>query len=75
MRQIFLGKPYHWGLLVVTAVVLWAVGTFHLHTSQFNLFAGITFLAGTVIVLAVVLPHRPGERITREPIEFHDDGP
>lgn len=73
MKHIFLGKPLHWALLAVAFAVLWAVGENHLHTSRFNLFAAITFLIGLGVTAAVVLPHRRGERITREPIELSDE--
>ena len=50
--------------------ILWLVGENHLHTNRFNLFAGITFGLGLVVLSVVVLTHRKGERITREPIEL-----
>lgn len=70
MKHIFLGKPLHWALLAVAFAILWVVGENHLHTSEFNLFAVITFLLGLGVTAAMVLPHRRGERITREPIEL-----
>ncbi|NQW09253.1 MAG: hypothetical protein HQ481_05135 [Alphaproteobacteria bacterium] len=73
MKEIFLGKPLHWALLVVTFAILWVTGENHLHTSEFNVFAGITFAVGLGVMTVVVLTHRKGERITREPIELTDE--
>lgn len=70
MKAVFLGKPLHWALLAAVFAILWLVGENHLHTNRFNLFAGITFGLGLVVLSVVVLTHRKGERITREPIEL-----
>ncbi|WPZ35211.1 hypothetical protein T8K17_03495 [Thalassobaculum sp. OXR-137] len=69
MADIFIGKPWHWGLLVVAFVLLGVVGEFYMHTYAFNTFSAICLAIGCVTVLAVVLTYKPGDRITREPIE------
>lgn len=69
MADIFIGKAWHWGLLVAAFVLLGVVGTFYLHTYAFNTFTVICLAIGSVTVLSVVLTYRPGDRITREPIE------
>lgn len=73
MADIFIGKAWHWGLLVLAFVVLGVVGVFYMHTYAFNTFAAICLAIGLVVVLAVVLTHTPGERITREPIEMPEE--
>lgn len=70
MNRIFLGRAYHWLALIAAFAVMAVVGLDHLHTSFYNLFAAISFAVGLVLVLVVVLPHRPGERVTRDPIEI-----
>jgi len=70
VSEIFLGKPIHWLALIVACGILALVGLNYLHTSAFNLFAAITFGSGLALVLVIVLPHRPGERVTRDPIEI-----
>ena len=69
MADIFLGKPWHWGLLIAVSVVLALVGFQYLHTSDFNVFSAITLVVGVTMVCAVVLTYRPGDRIMREPID------
>lgn len=69
MGEVFLGKPWHWGLLIAVSVVLAFVGVQYLHTSAFNLFSAISLGIGLLMVCAVVLTHKQGERVTRDPIE------
>ncbi|MDF1793962.1 MAG: hypothetical protein P1U88_18765 [Thalassobaculaceae bacterium] len=73
MSDIFLGKPWHWGLLAAAFVALAVVGIRYMHTYAFNTFATICLSIGLVVVSAVVLTHRPGDRVTREPIELPED--
>jgi hypothetical protein len=73
MAEIFLGKRWHWGLLTVAFIVLAMVGQRHLHTYAFNSFSFICLLVGIVTVSAVVFTYRPGDRVTRDPIELPDD--
>jgi uncharacterized phage infection (PIP) family protein YhgE len=70
---IFLGRLTDWIVLVFAFVVLGVIGEAHIHTSAFNLFAGVCFLIALGAVLAVVLPHKRGDRVTREPIEIPED--
>jgi len=73
MASIFLGKPWHWGLLVASYVALGLVGVRYLHTHAFNLFTAICLGIGLAVVAAVVFTHRPGDRVTREPIEMPEE--
>lgn len=73
MNRIFLGRPSHWIGLIVAFGCLATLGLYHLHTSQYNLFALAAFVIGLGLVLLVVLPHKPGERVTRDPIEIPAD--
>ena len=70
---IFIGRLTDWIVLIVAFVALGAIGTMHIHTSSFNLFAGICFLIALGAVLAVVLPYKRGDRVTREVIEIPED--
>jgi hypothetical protein len=69
MREIFLGRPSHWLALAVIAAVLWLVGEYHLHVTQFNWFALIVLGLSVAVLSLVVFRYRPGERVMREPIE------
>lgn len=73
MASIFLGKAWHWLLFVVVAVAFWFTGVYHLHVSYFNIFVGITSALSLLLVFAVILDYRPGDRVTREPLPEPDD--
>ena len=69
MGQIFLGKPVHWALVVVVVGVGWMLGNQRLHVIWFNLFTISLLIASAVIVLIVLWTTRPGEQVTRDPLE------
>ena len=46
--KIFLGKAWHWLLLVVTGSLFWFCGTKRLHVIEFNLFVA-ALIAGTAV--------------------------
>ena len=70
---IFIGRLTDWIVLIFAFVVLGLIGTMHIHTSSFNLFAGVCFLIALGTVLAVVLPHKRGDRVTRKVIEIPEE--
>lgn len=66
MNNIFLGKAWHWALLVVATGLLWFCGSSRLHVIGFNTFI-IAMLIGTVAVLfAIVRFHQSGDQVTRD---------
>jgi Mn2+/Fe2+ NRAMP family transporter len=68
MKDLFLGKPLHWFLLVAVCAGLWVAGDERLHLIHFDAFI-VALLAVTVVCVLIVLRgYRPGERITREDI-------
>ena len=71
MGNVFLGKLWHWALIVITTALLWFFGSQRLHVIEFNLFVSALLVGTAAAVLAVVWFHRPGDRITRE--ELIDD--
>jgi len=73
MREIFLGKPWHWALLVVIGVAFWLAGEYKLHVIYFNRFLSVLLLGTLALVLVLVVTTRPGERVTRDEIEIDDD--
>ncbi len=69
MREVFLGKPWHWALLLAVSALLWWAGVAKLHVIHFNLFV-LALLAGSiVVVLLVVRTTKPGEQVTREHLQ------
>jgi hypothetical protein len=74
MSRIFLGKPLHWALAALLVAGGWVLGHRRLHVTDFNLFV-ILLLVVSAATLAVVLKtSRPGERVTRDPLEGDDAG-
>ena len=66
ISRIFLGKAWHWALLLASVGLLWACGTRRLHVIEFNFFV-IAMLIGTAgAILAIVWLHKPGQKVTRE---------
>jgi len=69
MSRFFLGKPWHWALLVACVGALWLAGHEKLHVVHFNAFV-LSLLAATALVVAVIVAGtRPGEQVTRDPLE------
>lgn len=69
MRSLFLGKPVHWLMLIIVAAILWAAGQFHLHVVHFNAFVVVVALLSLATVALVVLRHRPGDAVMRDPLD------
>ena len=74
MSRVFLGKPLHWAVLVALIILGWVTGRARLHVIEFNTFI-LGLLAVTVVaVLLVLATSRPGEQVTRDPLEPDDEG-
>lgn len=69
MGNFFLGKPLHWIVIIAIVAVLWLIGSFHLHVTQFNAFILIVLGLALTAVAIVVFGYRPGDRVMRDPIE------
>lgn len=66
MNTIFLGKIWHWALLIVATGLLWFSGSSRLHVIEFNWFM-ISLLIGTIVIVFTILRfHRPDEQVTRD---------
>jgi hypothetical protein len=66
---IFLGRWWHWGILAASVAVLWLAGENRMHVIHFNAFV-LGLLAVTAVVVAVVVfGARPGEQMTRDPLD------
>ena len=66
--KVFLGKYWHWAVLIVVSVLFWWCGRERLHVIEFNIFV-TGLLAGTAVVVGVILAaHTPGEQVTRDEI-------
>jgi len=73
MRDLFLGKPWHWLLVVVCAALLAWAGAVKMHVIHFNAFV-IALLAVTVgVIVLLIVTTKPGDRVTRDPLEDTED--
>jgi len=69
MSRVFLGKPLHWAILVLLVAGGWLTGRERLHVIEFNLFILGLLAVAICALLAVLASSRPGERVTRDPLE------
>lgn len=69
MREVFLGPVRFWVVLLLVVAVLWMAGRAQLHVTDFAWFLALLAGLAAVSVLAILLTRRPGERITRDPID------
>jgi hypothetical protein len=72
LRELFIGKPIHWVLLVAMAGVLVWLGHAKLHVRFFNQFSFIILGMTAAALLFIIVSYRKGERVTREPLD--EDG-
>lgn len=73
MNRIFLGKWWHWVILIASVAVLWLAGEKRMHVIHFNAFI-LSLLVVTAIVIALLVARtRPGEQITRDPLEWGEE--
>ena len=73
LRNLFLGKWWHWLLLIIITVLLWQAGEIKMHVINFNWFL-IALLTGTVVSLLVLIYGTPsGEQVTRDKLHDNDD--
>lgn len=69
LDQIFIGRPIYWALLAAVIVTLTMLGLAQQHVREFVPFIFTLLGLSVAVVAVIVLTYRPGERITREPIE------
>jgi len=69
MRDLFLGKPWHWFVLVLIAAVLWWAGGLRLHVTQFNLLITALLIGSFALLFLLLRTTRVGETVTREPLD------
>lgn len=73
LKRLFLGKWWHWLLLVIVTVLLWQAGQIKMHVIYFNWFL-MALLAVTVASLLALIYGTPsGEQITRDKLVDNDE--
>ncbi|MEK9671341.1 MAG: hypothetical protein VW268_02405 [Rhodospirillaceae bacterium] len=68
MRDFFLGKPWHWLIVVGIFCGMWVVGSYKLHVTNFNPFIMLIMVGAAFIVLLLVKTTKRNEQITRDPL-------
>jgi hypothetical protein len=69
VSRIFLGKWWHWGILVASVAALWFAGQQRMHVIHFNAFI-LSLLVVTAIVIAFLIARtHPGEQVTRDRLD------
>ncbi len=69
MSDLFIGRPIYWGLAAAIIAVLAFLGLRQEHVKDFVPFQ---FAVLAVALIAVMALYRPGERVTRDPLDFDD---
>ena len=69
MKEIFLGRPIHWLIVLVLVVLGWLAGNARLHVTDFNLYMVLLLAVSLVAVVLVIVTSPPGAQVTRDPIE------
>lgn len=67
--NLFIGRPVYWALLGVLVAILTWLGLTQQHVRDFVPFQFAVLGLAAAAVAVIVLVYRPGERVTREPIE------
>lgn len=73
MSRIFLGKWWHWCLLVAGVVALWIAGEKRMHVIHFNTFILSLLLIVAIVVAFLVAGTRRGEQVTRDRLDLPAD--
>ncbi len=68
MRDVFLGKPWHWAIVVIVAALMAWAGGARAHVIHFNVFLIALVVGSLLIILLILKTHRAGEQVTREPL-------
>lgn len=69
MKNLFIGKPLHWLMIVIVIGAMYGFGAFQFHRVDYTgfLFAVFGLAAGCVVL--VLVTYRRGDRITRDPLD------
>jgi hypothetical protein len=69
LSDLFIGRPVYWALWAVIIAILAALGLNQQHVRDFVPFSFVVLALAAAAVAIIVLLYRPGERITREPLD------
>jgi hypothetical protein len=75
VSRIFLGRWWHWGILVASVAALWLAGEKRMHVIHFNAFILSLLVVTAIVVAFLVARTRPGEQVTRDPLDSREEHP
>ena len=75
MSRIFLGRWWHWVILIASVAALWLAGERRMHVIHFNAFILSLFVATAIVVAFLIARTRPGEQVTRERLDSGEQHP
>lgn len=73
LKDLFISRSIYWALAAGVVIVLTVIGINELHVRDFVLFQFLILGVSILVVAVITLTYRPGERITREPLDLKDD--
>ena len=73
MGRLFLGRWWHWLGIIMVCGLLWLAGRERLHVTDFNTFLILVLVGAGVLLAGLLATHRPGEQVTRDRLERHDE--
>jgi phosphatidylserine synthase len=54
MNKIFMGKPIHWLMILITTTIIFSCGLNKMHVSNFNLFISIIFVSIAILIVLIL---------------------
>ncbi len=69
LSDIFIGRPVYWAIWGVIIPILTVLGVTHQHVREFVPFQFAVLGLAAFAVGTIVYCYKPGERITREPLD------
>jgi Mn2+/Fe2+ NRAMP family transporter len=75
VSRIFLGRWWHWGILIAGVITLWLAGEKRMHVIHFNAFILSLLFVTAIVVALLVARTRPGEQVTRDRLDSGEEHP
>lgn len=72
LNDFFIGKPIYWALIAAVVAISAYLGINKMHVRNFETFQFLLLGLAIVIVGVIITSYKPGERITRDPLDPDD---
>jgi len=73
LNEFFIGRPIYWALTAAVIAVSAYLGINKIHVRNFETFQFILLGLAVIVVGVIIKSYKPGERITREPLDPDSD--